>query len=230
MKKQQVQIGQLYAAKITNKVVPVRITAEHKDGGWVGVNTQTNREVRIKTAQKLRNKIAPAPGPGSKTDSTGKPASTSGGASGGAVKKKLTAAERRALLAKHKADQENARLRDEREASPEGMSASEQAMASSAGKKRAKQDATPQDKKLSLIDAAVQVLGDAKDPMNTKQMVETITERGLWSPRSGGKTPHATLYSAILREIQKKGADARFTKVGRGQFTLAPAPGMKKGA
>lgn len=189
MKKQQVQIGQLYAAKITDKVVPVRIEAEHEDGGWVGTNTQTNRKVRIKTAQKLRNKINVP-----KDDE--KPAARQ------PVKKKLTAAERRA--------------RGKQQTKPDKPAP-------------AKKADTPKEKKLSLIDAAVQVLGDAKAPLNTKQMVEQITERGLWSPGSG-KTPHATLYSSILRELQKKGADARFTKVERGQFTLAPVPGMKKGA
>ena len=37
----------------------------------------------------------------------------------------------------------------------------------------------------------------------------------------GGKTPAATLYSAILREIQTKGKEARFKKSDRGLFTLA---------
>ena len=32
----------------------------------------------------------------------------------------------------------------------------------------------------------------------------------------GGKTPDATLYSAILREIDTKGAEARFVKTERG--------------
>jgi hypothetical protein len=42
---------------------------------------------------------------------------------------------------------------------------------------------------------------------------------GYW--RSDGKTPVATVYSAILREIQKKGGESRFRKVERGKFTLA---------
>ncbi len=42
---------------------------------------------------------------------------------------------------------------------------------------------------------------------------------GYWSS-PGGKTPHATLYSAILREIRKKGKDARFKKTERGRFEL----------
>ena len=38
-----------------------------------------------------------------------------------------------------------------------------------------------------------------------------------------GQTPSATLYSALLREITQKGAQARFRKAGRGQFALAAA-------
>jgi len=33
-----------------------------------------------------------------------------------------------------------------------------------------------------------------------------------------GKTPHATLYSAIIREIATKGKEARFVKKDRGMF------------
>ena len=75
------------------------------------------------------------------------------------------------------------------------------------------------EKKLSAIDAAAQVLGESKDPLNTKEMVEAMSAKKYWTS-PGGKTPHATLYSAILREIQKKGDDARFQKVERGRFTL----------
>ncbi len=60
--------------------------------------------------------------------------------------------------------------------------------------------------------------------MGCKDVVEQAIEKGLWSP--GGKTPHATLYAAIIREIAKKGKDARFKKVDRGRFALAG----KKGA
>jgi hypothetical protein len=73
------------------------------------------------------------------------------------------------------------------------------------------------DGKLSALDAAAKVLADAGEPMNTKAMIEAMAAKGLWTS-PGGKTPHATLYSAILREINEKGADARFVKVERGQF------------
>ncbi len=73
--------------------------------------------------------------------------------------------------------------------------------------------------KLSGLDAAAKILAKAKEPMGCKDMVEQAITQGLWSP--GGKTPHATLYAAIIREIAKKGKDARFQKVDRGRFQLA---------
>ncbi|RLS59559.1 MAG: hypothetical protein DWH91_00120 [Planctomycetota bacterium] len=75
------------------------------------------------------------------------------------------------------------------------------------------------DGKLSQLDAAVKVLGESGTPMTTKAMIEAMATKGYWTS-PGGATPAQTLYSAILRELQKKGADARFTKVDRGQFTL----------
>jgi len=82
-----------------------------------------------------------------------------------------------------------------------------------------KMPAKATEKKLSAIDAAAQVLGESKDPLNTKEMVEAMSAKKYWTS-PGGKTPHATLYSAILREIQKKGDDARFRKAERGRFIL----------
>jgi hypothetical protein len=71
--------------------------------------------------------------------------------------------------------------------------------------------------KMSALDAAAKVLADAGEPMNCKAMIEAMATKGLWkSP--GGATPHATLYSAIAREINEMGSDARFVKVERGQF------------
>jgi hypothetical protein len=74
-------------------------------------------------------------------------------------------------------------------------------------------------KKLSQIQAAIQVLAKAGEPMNCKSMVEAMTAQGLWSSPDGA-TPDATLYSSILRDINTKGKDARFKKTDRGHFTL----------
>ena len=72
-------------------------------------------------------------------------------------------------------------------------------------------------KKLSALDAAAQVLAASKEPMNAKQMIDAMAAKGLWTS-PGGKTPHATLYSAILREINAMGKGARFKKTDRGHF------------
>jgi hypothetical protein len=56
--------------------------------------------------------------------------------------------------------------------------------------------------------------------MGCQALVEAMAAKGLWkSP--GGKTPHATLYAAIVREITVKGKESRFKKVDRGQFVSA---------
>ena len=77
-------------------------------------------------------------------------------------------------------------------------------------------------KKLSAIDAAAQLLAKSGEQMSTRQMIEAMAAKGLGTS-PGGKTPHATLYSAILREINEKGKDSRFTKTERGKFTAKAA-------
>src|SRR3954451_9986624 len=71
-------------------------------------------------------------------------------------------------------------------------------------------------KKVSALDSAAKVLGEAKEPMTCKAMIEAMAEKGYWTSISG-KTPANTLYSAILREIGTKGKEARFKKAERGQ-------------
>ena len=86
-----------------------------------------------------------------------------------------------------------------------------------AKKPATKKAAAKRNGKLSALDAAAKVLGEAKEPMTTREMIEVMAAKGYWkSP--GGATPHATLYSAILRELAAKGKDARFKKTERGHF------------
>ena len=73
------------------------------------------------------------------------------------------------------------------------------------------------DMRLSAISAAAKVLADAGKPMRAKEMIEAASAKGLWSSPKG-KTPEATLYAAIIREIAAKGKTARFSKVERGLF------------
>lgn len=73
------------------------------------------------------------------------------------------------------------------------------------------------EKRLSALDAAAEVLRKNGKPMRCRELVAAMAEQGLWkSP--GGATPWATLYSAMLREINVKGGDARFKKTDRGLF------------
>jgi hypothetical protein len=57
MKKHEVVLGQVYAVKVSGRVQPVRLIAESPYGGWVGCNEQTGREIRIRTAAKLRSRL-----------------------------------------------------------------------------------------------------------------------------------------------------------------------------
>ena len=58
-------------------------------------------------------------------------------------------------------------------------------------------------KKLSLLNAALQVLKRSRTPLNTKEILAQVVEEGLWSP-NGAKTPEQSLYSAFFREIKEK--------------------------
>ena len=51
---------------------------------------------------------------------------------------------------------------------------------------------------------------------------DATSASGIRFTMTSGKTPSATLYAAIIREISKKGKDARFAKVDRGRFQLRP--------
>jgi hypothetical protein len=77
-------------------------------------------------------------------------------------------------------------------------------------------------KRPSGIDLAAKVLASAKEPLNSKTIAERVLAAG-WS--TSGKTPHATLYAAMIREIAAKGKDARFRKTERGLFTAASGKG-----
>lgn len=95
--------------------------------------------------------------------------------------------------------------------------AAKTAKAAPAKKGKAKASTNGDAKKLSAIDAAAKLLADGGEAMNCKELVEAMAAKGLWTS-PGGKTPHATLYSAILREINTKGNDSRFKKTERGKF------------
>lgn len=60
----------------------------------------------------------------------------------------------------------------------------------------------PRTRKVSLLDAAIEVLKAEGRAMNTREMVKLAIERGLWI-KTACKTPEQSLYGAIFREIKE---------------------------
>lgn len=78
----------------------------------------------------------------------------------------------------------------------------------------------PPEKKLSLLDAAAQILKEAGEAMNTRSLVKQAIERRLWNPTTC-KTPEQSLYGAIFREM-KVAENPRFRKSSKkGSFEYA---------
>ncbi len=206
MKKEDVKVDGTYLAKVSGGVVPVRITAEKWSGdkhvGWVGVNTQTNRSVRIKSAQRLRAEVTGgtagaaatiahgAEGAVTATAGSPRPPSGTGAKKGGKGGKAGAAARAGAAATPAKPAREPKPPKEPKPAKP---------------------------KKVGALDAAALVLAEAGTPMKAKEMVALMEAKGLWTS-PGGKTPEATLYAAIIREIAAKGKQARFRKTERGTF------------
>jgi hypothetical protein len=116
MKKSEVKVGRCYAAKVSGRMATVRIDADNPNGGWDATNLTTRKKVRIRSAQRLRHETRPP------------------GKSGAELK------------AIHAADQENARLDEQRAASADGQTASERAMAESAPRAKKAKKATKEAK------------------------------------------------------------------------------------
>lgn len=57
MRKADVVLGEVYWARVSGRVVPVKVCEAHHQGGWYGLNTETGREVRIRTAGRLRSRV-----------------------------------------------------------------------------------------------------------------------------------------------------------------------------
>lgn len=83
------------------------------------------------------------------------------------------------------------------------------------------------EKKLSGLDAAAKVLAESKEPLNATAIAERAIAAG-WV--TNGKTPNATLYAAMIREIAVKGRESRFKKTERGLFTVTKAGGAAEGS
>jgi len=82
------------------------------------------------------------------------------------------------------------------------------------------QDAPKPQKKLSLVNAGIEVMKQEGRPLNTREIVKLATERGLWTP-TACRTPEQSLYGGFFLEI-KNSANPRIKKSAeRGRFELA---------
>ena len=280
MKKNEVVIGGRYLAKVSGRVVPVRITGESPYGGWDAVSEETHRAVRIRGAQRLRRPADAATREaiaGEETDMSkarkvvlGRVYSVALGGSylpvradkelghgryegtvlrpGGKEetikfstdrvrgdgtpedqwRKKQEAGkqERQADLPAPQSEatrqagalQMAAKVASKVLGVPVGVVPPKGTTAKAAAEPKPRKKAERKDGTMSGLDAAAKVLADAGEPLGCKTIVERAIEKGYW--KTGGKTPSATVYAAILREIQKKGDASRFAKADRGMFTL----------
>lgn len=193
MKTADIKLGSIYLANVTNRVVQVRIDKENSSGGWDATNLATKKKIRIKTARRLRPNSGPM----------------------------------KIIIG---AEQENDSAGSARKASKDGEIAKSEGKAAATTPKTKKQVTTTAKpaknaknasnakagKRMGILDAAAQILVKAKKPMACKAIVDQAIAKELWT--TSGKTPHATLYAAIIREISKKGTESRFEKVDRGHF------------
>jgi hypothetical protein len=76
-------------------------------------------------------------------------------------------------------------------------------------------------KRASALDAAARVLAEEGRPMSCGELIEVMAAQKYWTSPAG-KTPGSTLYAAIIREVNTKGAAARFAKADRGKFAVRP--------
>jgi hypothetical protein len=60
------------------------------------------------------------------------------------------------------------------------------------------------DRAKTYLEAALEVLGDAKHPLSTREILEEALRRGLIRP--AGKTPEATLSAELYRHIHQEGS------------------------
>jgi len=257
MKKKDVEIGGIYAAKVSGKLARVRIERENPYGGWDAVNVDTGRHVRIKSAQRLRypahklpsnvraSRTAPSKACEQETgnknplaeyfpdpDPSGEqlecwqaetelgPADESNevydpdvcatvGCGRPAALTYLGRARCQECYEDDVADNDVPDRKKMSKHSDTKKGSKQPKAASPAG------DAKP--KRVSALDAAAQVLAQADRPMRVGELIAAMAERGLWTSPNG-KTPEATLYAAIIREIATKGEAARFRKADLGQF------------
>lgn len=71
---------------------------------------------------------------------------------------------------------------------------------------------------MSVLDAVIQVLKEADDPLHAKEITKRILSKGLW--KTSGKTPAATISARLYSDIKKKGENSHFIRHAPQTFGL----------
>jgi hypothetical protein len=174
----------------------VKIDGENAKGGWNATSVDSGKPVRIKDARQLRG---PAGADGERTVEPTDDA---------------VASEDSDLVPLTKLDKEKKRGKKTKGAKAPKEKAPKPPREKAPKKPRKEKGP----KAMSALDAAAAVLKAKGEPMRCAEMIAAMKEKGLWE--TNAPTPAATLYSALLREITKKGAPSRFKKTDRGLFML----------
>ena len=82
------------------------------------------------------------------------------------------------------------------------------------------QNAPKPQKKLSLVNAGIEVMKQEGRPLNTREIVKLATERGLWTP-TACRTPEQSLYGAFFLEMKNSSSPRIRKSAERGKFELA---------
>lgn len=246
MKKSDIDIGGTYAAKVSGRICRLRIDHESPHGGWEATNLETGRGVRVKSPRRLRYvtrglEVDHVPEAAEATDAPAVEYDPDRCWVTGCTKPTMVNCLGKPMCQEHwdehcaetdTPDESDAAACDRGETNDQNES--EEDMAKKTKKTTTKKTSTKTtkpakgpkplkiatEKKTSALDAAAIVLKKAGKPMGTKDMITAMSEQGLWTS-PGGKTPHATLYAALLREINVKGKESRFRKADKGQFEAA---------
>ena len=93
-----------------------------------------------------------------------------------------------------------------------------------AAAKAAKTPKTPEvakePRKPGILAIAADILAKTKKAMTAKEIVDHALENKMWE--TNGATPGATLYSALIRDVAKKGSESRFMRAEKkGMFCAA---------
>lgn len=71
---------------------------------------------------------------------------------------------------------------------------------------------------MNALDAAYTILVEIGKPLHVRELVQQMLARGLWS--TNGKTPEATIDSAITVDMRTLGEASRFRRAGKRTFTI----------